>query len=148
MALQVDYGLGNCANSLELGCDCLGHIQYFDGVLSNSKGASCCLHNTPQNQPGWLHAAAVLPTWSAALARRVAGQQKGNVPAALLMEGSLRMCVRMMSSGMAAGEPVVVKKVVCMHEEDHGLLWKHVEYRCAPLQVLLLHMRATWLHHL
>ena len=36
---MVDYGLGNCANSLELGCDCLGHIQYFDGVLSDSKGA-------------------------------------------------------------------------------------------------------------
>ena len=24
-----DYGLGYCANSLELGCDCLGHIHYF-----------------------------------------------------------------------------------------------------------------------
>ena len=29
----------------------------------------------------------------------------------------------------AAGEPFVMKKVVCLHEEDHGLLWKHVEYR-------------------
>ena len=28
-----------------------------------------------------------------------------------------------------AGEPKLAKKVVCMHEEDHGLLWKHVEYR-------------------
>lgn len=27
------------------------------------------------------------------------------------------------------GEPVEKKKVVCMHEEDDGLLWKHVEYR-------------------
>ena len=75
---MVDYGLGYCANSLELGCDCLGHIKcvsccicmlklhlhllivctvwwysctracvlrpapccrYFDGILSNSKGA-------------------------------------------------------------------------------------------------------------
>jgi primary-amine oxidase len=59
-----DYGLGYCANSLELGCDCLGHIYYFDSVMSNSKG-----------------------------------------------------------------EPVEKKKVVCMHEEDDGLLWKHVEYR-------------------
>ena len=33
-----DYGLGNCANSLELGCDCLGNIQYFDALLNNSKG--------------------------------------------------------------------------------------------------------------
>lgn len=27
------------------------------------------------------------------------------------------------------GDPVVVKKVICLHEEDHGTLWKHVEYR-------------------
>jgi primary-amine oxidase len=59
-----DYGLGNCANSLELGCDCLGHIHYFDAHL-----------NTVQ------------------------------------------------------GEPRLLKKAICMHEEDNGLLWKHVEYR-------------------
>eukprot|EP00282_Hemiselmis_andersenii_P036548 CAMPEP_0169427548 /NCGR_PEP_ID=MMETSP1042-20121227/835_1 /TAXON_ID=464988 /ORGANISM="Hemiselmis andersenii, Strain CCMP1180" /LENGTH=660 /DNA_ID=CAMNT_0009537625 /DNA_START=22 /DNA_END=2005 /DNA_ORIENTATION=- len=61
-----DYGLGYCANSLELGCDCLGHIHYFDGTLSDS-----------------------------------------------------------------AGKPYTVKKAICMHEEDQGLLWKHVEYRNA-----------------
>lgn len=33
-----DYGLGYCANSLALGCDCLGHIHYFDAVMANSKG--------------------------------------------------------------------------------------------------------------
>ena len=49
---------------MELGCDCLGHIHYFDAVLSNSKG-----------------------------------------------------------------EPVVKRKAVCMHEEDSGILFKHVEYR-------------------
>jgi primary-amine oxidase len=27
------------------------------------------------------------------------------------------------------GEPVTKKKAVCMHEEDGGILWKHVEYR-------------------
>jgi primary-amine oxidase len=59
-----DYGLGYCANSLELGCDCLGHIHYFDAVLND-----------------------------------------------------------------VDGNPVVKKKVMCMHEEDQGLLWKHVEYR-------------------
>jgi len=59
-----DYGLGYCANSLELGCDCLGHIHYFDAVLAD-----------------------------------------------------------------AAGQPVTKKKAVCMHEEDQGILWKHVEYR-------------------
>lgn len=59
-----DYGLGYCTNSLELGCDCIGHIKYFDVTLANS-----------------------------------------------------------------AGDPYVVKKAICMHEEDDGVLWKHVEFR-------------------
>jgi len=59
-----DYGLGYCANSLELGCDCLGHIHYFDAALSD-----------------------------------------------------------------VAGNGQVKKKAICMHEEDQGILWKHVEYR-------------------
>jgi Cu2+-containing amine oxidase len=36
--LTGDYGLGFCANSLELGCDCVGTIHYFDGLLSNAAG--------------------------------------------------------------------------------------------------------------
>eukprot|EP00172_Hildenbrandia_rubra_P001015 Plantae.Rhodophyta-Hildenbrandia_rubra.ctg16062.p1 GENE.Plantae.Rhodophyta-Hildenbrandia_rubra.ctg16062~~Plantae.Rhodophyta-Hildenbrandia_rubra.ctg16062.p1 ORF type:complete len:673 (-),score=115.48 Plantae.Rhodophyta-Hildenbrandia_rubra.ctg16062:3524-5542(-) len=59
-----DFGIGVCANSLALNCDCLGHIQYFDATLSNSEG-----------------------------------------------------------------EPYMVKNAICMHEEDAGLLWKHMEYR-------------------
>ena len=34
-----------------------------------------------------------------------------------------------MSRRWGAGEPWIIKKAVCLHEEDHGLLWKHVEYR-------------------
>jgi primary-amine oxidase len=59
-----DYGLGYCANELTLGCDCLGHIHYFDATLSD-----------------------------------------------------------------AQGNAVKRKNVVCMHEEDAGILWKHVEFR-------------------
>jgi len=59
-----DYGLGYCANSLELGCDCLGHIHYFDAYMNDTDGNPTCL-----------------------------------------------------------------KKAICMHEEDDGILWKHVEYR-------------------
>jgi primary-amine oxidase len=33
------------------------------------------------------------------------------------------------------GEPVEIDKAVCMHEEDAGLLWKHVEYRNGDSQV-------------
>ncbi|BDA50132.1 Primary amine oxidase [Coccomyxa sp. Obi] len=65
-----DYGLGFCANSLALGCDCLGHIKYFDAVLNDSKG-----------------------------------------------------------------EPWEIKKAVCLHEEDAGILWKHMEYRNSHAEV-------------
>ncbi|BGP19494.1 hypothetical protein JCM10213_006314 [Rhodosporidiobolus nylandii] len=59
-----EYGLGMMANSLELGCDCLGAIHYLDGECSNH-----------------------------------------------------------------AGQPVTLKNVVCIHEEDDGLLWKHTDFR-------------------
>ncbi len=59
-----EYGVGMLANSLELGCDCLGEIRYFDAVGNDSRGQPVTLHNA-----------------------------------------------------------------ICMHEEDYGLLWKHVDWR-------------------
>ena len=29
---------------------------------------------------------------------------------------------------------MVIKKAVCMHEEDYGILWKHTEYRTDHLE--------------
>jgi primary-amine oxidase len=40
-----EYGMGCCANSLELGCDCLGHIKYFDGLVTDSKGNLVTIKN-------------------------------------------------------------------------------------------------------
>ncbi len=40
-----EYGLGFCANSLELGCDCLGLIKYFDGHLTTSRGEPLTVKN-------------------------------------------------------------------------------------------------------
>jgi len=57
-----DVGLGKSANSLTLGCDCLGEIVYLDGV-------------------------------------------------------------RVDEDGTASPMP----KVVCLHEEDYGILWKHTD---------------------
>ncbi|KAA8643497.1 amine oxidase [Aspergillus tanneri] len=57
-------GAGINANNLRLGCDCLGHIKYFDGW-----------HNT------------------------------------------------------ASGEPLKLPNVVCCHEQDDGILWKHTNFR-------------------
>jgi len=45
-----EYGMGMCANSLELGCDCVGVIRYFDAHLTDSRGGpltvknAICLH--------------------------------------------------------------------------------------------------------
>ncbi len=33
-----EYGVGTLANSLKLGCDCLGEIRYFDAVMANTRG--------------------------------------------------------------------------------------------------------------
>ncbi|MDE3086725.1 MAG: primary-amine oxidase [Acidobacteriota bacterium] len=45
-----EWGLGRMANSLELGCDCLGEIVYLDGVLTSERGKpyvvtnAVCIH--------------------------------------------------------------------------------------------------------
>ena len=40
-----EYGLGKLANSLELGCDCLGSIAYLDAWISDINGAPYCIKN-------------------------------------------------------------------------------------------------------
>ena len=65
-----EYGVGVYANSLALGCDCLGEISYFDACLNDSKG-----------------------------------------------------------------NPVPIPNAICMHEEDVGILWKHVDLRTGEVEV-------------
>lgn len=57
-----DWGLGRMANSLKLGCDCLGEITYLDAVIADENG-----------------------------------------------------------------NPNVTENAICIHEEDFGILWKHVD---------------------
>ena len=40
-----EYGMGQLANSLILGCDCLGHIQYFDAHMTDSRGGLSTIEN-------------------------------------------------------------------------------------------------------
>lgn len=40
-----EYGMGMCANSLQLGCDCLGHIHYFDADMVTSRGEPLKIEN-------------------------------------------------------------------------------------------------------
>lgn len=40
-----EYGMGMCANSLRLGCDCLGHIVYLDAHLCDSRGQLLTIPN-------------------------------------------------------------------------------------------------------
>ena len=41
-----EYGIGVLANSLTLGCDCLGAIRYFDAWLADSKGDPYCIESS------------------------------------------------------------------------------------------------------
>jgi primary-amine oxidase len=40
-----EYGMGMCANSLRLGCDCLGFITYLDAHLCDSRGGALTIPN-------------------------------------------------------------------------------------------------------
>ncbi len=40
-----EYGMGMCANSLQLGCDCVGHIEYLDAHLCDSRGRDLTIPN-------------------------------------------------------------------------------------------------------
>jgi primary-amine oxidase len=65
-----EYGAGPLTNSLELGCDCLGDITYFDVDLCSSDGA-----------------------------------------------------------------PYTIRNAVCLHEEDFGILWKHLDLMTGNVEV-------------
>lgn len=47
---EGEVGMGIMANSLTLGCDCVGHIQYFDAIVNDTDGApleisnAVCMH--------------------------------------------------------------------------------------------------------
>src|SRR6185437_15711853 len=78
-----EYGIGVLATSLELGCDCLGEIRYFDAWLNDNDG-----------------------------------------------------------------HPQLIKNAICLHEEDHGILWKHADWRTGKAEVrrsrrLVISMIAT-----
>ena len=57
---QGEYGIGWLANSLTLGCDCVGHIHYFDGVVNDNDGNpvtipnAICVHEEDAGI-GWKH---------------------------------------------------------------------------------------------
>ncbi|KAH8170126.1 copper amine oxidase, enzyme domain-containing protein [Sarocladium implicatum] len=65
-----DVGVGRSANNLELGCDCLGAIHYYDTLMVGSDG-----------------------------------------------------------------KPKPAKSVVCLHEQDNGVLWKHTNFRTSRAAV-------------
>jgi primary-amine oxidase len=57
---EGEAGLGSLANSLELGCDCLGEIRYLDAVVNDDQGLphrianAICIHEEDTGI-GWKH---------------------------------------------------------------------------------------------
>ena len=67
-----EYGIGPYANSLELGCDCLGEIRYLDAVMHDSRGGcrrsatpSACTRRTRGSSGSTSTGAAGRPTCAA-----------------------------------------------------------------------------------
>ena len=103
-----DYGLGYCADSLELGCDCLGHIHYFDATMANSKGEPYTL-----NKAICMHEVGPGGSWHSA-----------------------RCCIHHICNPWLLSQvlyrdlaSIIPSSVRPWHLEDHGVLWKHVEFR-------------------
>jgi len=71
-----EYGMGMCANSLELGCDCLGLIRYFDANMCTSRGEpltiknAICMHEEDYGIL-WKHTDRRLPTPEVRRSRRL-----------------------------------------------------------------------------
>ncbi len=71
-----EYGIGNLANSLELGCDCLGEIRYLDVDLADENGEpytirqAICLHEEDAGLL-WKHFDATLQTTETRRSRRL-----------------------------------------------------------------------------
>ena len=49
-----EWGLGRFVNSLELGCDCLGEIHYFDAVVADEHGDASTRHERDLHARGGL----------------------------------------------------------------------------------------------
>lgn len=71
-----EYGIGVVANSLQLGCDCLGEIRYFDVELAGQNGEpytiqqAICLHEEDSGLL-WKHFDATLQTTETRRSRRL-----------------------------------------------------------------------------
>src|SRR6185436_12491175 len=71
-----EYGMGMCANSLELGCDCVGLIRYFNANMTNSRGEpltiknAICMHEEDYGIL-WKHTDRRLPTPEVRRSRRL-----------------------------------------------------------------------------
>ena len=71
-----EYGIGSLANSLELGCDCLGEIRYLDVDLADENGEpytirqAICLHEEDSGLL-WKHFDATLQTTETRRSRRL-----------------------------------------------------------------------------
>lgn len=71
-----EYGIGRLVNSLELGCDCLGAIQYLDGTVNGREGETetiknaICLHEEDMGVL-WKHHDFRLETTETRRARRM-----------------------------------------------------------------------------
>ena len=68
---------------------------------------------------------------------KLTAQTASQLPLPVLTASNLHSAlhVTLTCTQWCAGEPMIIKKAVCMHEEDYGTLWKHTEYRTGHSEV-------------
>jgi primary-amine oxidase len=116
-----EYGIGISANSLTLGCDCLGEIRYFDAVVANVQGEpetitnAICLH---EEDAGilWKHTDWRIETVDVRRSRRLVvsfiatvGNYEYGFYWHFYQDGALELVVKMtgvISNGAVGGGPV------------------------------------------
>lgn len=158
-----DYGMGFVANSLQLGCDCLGHIKYFDGVVNNAQVrvlgvlgcgcASCAVvcAGRPQSYdrqpavPACLCGCCITARIARMLGSHTALPSVCMCVCAIKADLTLHhLCVWLCCCCcrcwcavvcVSQGEGMVIPNAICLHEEDAGLLWKHTDTRLGHVEV-------------
>ncbi|KAK4704122.1 primary-amine oxidase, partial [Phenoliferia sp. Uapishka_3] len=108
-----EYGLGMMANSLTLGCDCLGaiHCEHPSFMLWNLQASRLVYGELIGDFQ---------------LERETLVEKQGAYQRLILPVSPTDLDAQMSDH---AGNAVPLPRCVCIHEEDDGLLWKHSDFR-------------------
>ena len=121
-------GFGFAANTLTLGCDCVGHIAYLDAMVSDEDGE-------PSSAAVQLPGSLTLPLAARpGYARGISACPCSQATPSPSPESSASMRQDQLPALSAFCTPRCATVLVSL-QEDAGLLWKHTEMRTDNVEV-------------